>query len=337
MSTNHSTQKDTRTLAEKYNASLEAFGRRKEIARQKGSKNECSIAKIAKDAGVDKLWFYGKRTSKSEPKYNELFLNLKNKVNEFRDNFDKETEVSEDRKELLKLKSDYAALKSSIEPIEIKYYALKAKYDMASKSISDNIDRSTEMLAINNALEDQLSDKRADKATSGTIFNVQAQIVCPDDYRLINGRYVFGNKKVENAARKTSLENLYALLDRNLETRLYLLVGLPCSGKSHWAKSKEKYNDIGTDKHPVIFDATNLTVESRMNLVFPIKSKYSSLEIHCIYFDTDQTVIRQRNADRDPHVEAKLDDDELTRRFKELEKPDIYNEDWMDCLKVIRS
>ena len=139
-----------------------------------------------------------------------------------------------------------------------------------------------------------------------------------------------GSKAHENEVWANTYKKLEELLSRKLKMRLYVLVGLPCSGKSTWVEE----GTVATDRHPVIFDAMNLTSVDRYRFVHSL-SRFTDLPKVCVYLDTDMEVIRERN--RTLRTAGKqMADDDLTMHHSKLEKPDPYEEAWIDELIVVR-
>ena len=139
-----------------------------------------------------------------------------------------------------------------------------------------------------------------------------------------------GSKAQEGEVWGKAYKKLEELLSRRLKMRLYVLVGLPCSGKSTWVQE----GTVAIDRHPVIFDATNLTSVDRFRFVHSL-SRFSDLPKVCVYFDTDMEIIRERN--RTLRTSGKqMTEDDLALLYSKLEKPDPYEETWIDELIVVR-
>ena len=139
-----------------------------------------------------------------------------------------------------------------------------------------------------------------------------------------------GSKAHENDVWAITYKKLEELLSRNLKMRLYVLVGLPCSGKTTWVEE----GTVATDRHPVIFDAMNLTSADRYHFVHSL-SRFTDLPKVCVYLDTDMEVIRERN--RTLRTAGKqMTEDDLSMLQSKLEKPDPYEERWIDELIVVR-
>lgn len=308
----------------------EVFGRRQEIARRSGKKHDVSIAKIAAEAGVDKVYLHGYRLNEDSPERAE-YLAFKQEVLDFQRSLVAGLEKSEDKREIEELNQRYKALQADCEPLqrELAYYKAQSSNDLGE--LDHNRARTTHLLAKVAELDDELSQYRKQGNAAGAIARrVQKHVVSPDHFRTVGGKYKFGSKAHESEAWGKAYKQLEELLSRKLKMRLYILVGLPCSGKSTWAEE----SIIATDRHPVIFDATNLSNVDRYRFVHSL-SRFTDLPKVCVYFDTDMEIIRERN--RTLRTAGKqMTDDDLTLLHAKLEKPDPYEETWIDELIVVR-
>ncbi len=308
----------------------EVFGRRQEIARQSGKKHDISIAKICADAGVDKVYLHGYRLKEESPDRAE-YIAFREEVLEFQKNLGAGVEKSDDKRQLEELTQRYAALLSDCEPLhrELAYYKVQSSNDGGELDYSR--ERMTQLLAKVAELENTITNTQKQGNVAGAIApRVQKHVVSPDAFRAVGGRYKVGSKAQENEAWGNAYKKLEELLSRKIRMRLYVLVGLPCSGKSTWVEE----GTVATDRHPVIFDATNLTSIDRYRFVHSL-SRFTDLPKVCVYFDTDMKVIRERN--RTLRTAGKqMTDDDLTILHSKLEKPDPYEETWIDELIVER-
>lgn len=308
----------------------EVFGRRQEIARQSGKKHDVSIAKICADAGVDKVYLHGYRLKEDSPERAE-YIAFREEVLAFQKNLGAGAEKSEDKRQLEELNQRYAALLSDCEPLqrELAYYKAQSSND--GGELDQNRERITQLLAKVTELENTIATTPKSGNVAGAIAaRIQKHVVSPDNFRTVGGRYKLGSKAHQNEAWDNAYKQLEELLSRKLKMRLYLLVGLPCSGKSTWVEE----GTVATDRHPVIFDATNLTNVERYRFVHSL-SRFTDLPKVCVYFDTDMEIIRERN--RMLRTAGKqMTDDDLTLLHAKLEKPDPYEETWIDELIVVR-
>ena len=322
---------DEKRTHKQHHAKLrEVFGRRQEIARQSGKQHDVSIAKICTDAGVDKKYLYGFRLEENSPDRAE-YIAIKEEVLRFQKKLGVGVEMSDDKRQLEELNKKYAALLSDCEPLqrELAYYKAQSSNDVGE--LDHNRERMTQLLAKVAELEHALANTPKQGNVAGAIASrVQKHVVSPDSFRAVGGRYKMGSKAHENEAWGNAYKKLEELLSRKLKMRLYVLVGLPCSGKSTWVEE----GTVATDRHPVIFDATNLTSVDRYRFVHSL-SRFTDLPKVCVYFDTDMEIIRERN--RTLRTASKqMTDDDLTMLHSKLEKPDPYEEIWIDELIVVR-
>lgn len=308
----------------------EVFGRRQEIARQSGKKHDVSIAKICADAGVDKVYLYGFRLKEDAPDRAE-YNSFREEVLEFQKKLSAGIEKSDDKRQLEELNRRYHALLSDCEPLqrELAYYKAQSSNDVGE--LDHNRERMTQLLAKVAELENTIANTPKQGNVAGAIAaRIQKHVVSPDNFRTVDGRYKLGSKAQENEAWENAYKKLDELLSRKLKMRLYILVGLPCSGKSTWVEE----GTVATDRHPVIFDATNLSSTDRSRFVHSL-SRFTDLPKVCVYLDTDMEIIRERN--RTLRTAGKqMTDDELTLLRAKLEKPDPYEETWIDELIMVR-
>jgi hypothetical protein len=308
----------------------EVFGRRQEIARQSGKKHDVSIAKICLEANVDKVYLHGYRLNENSPERAE-YVAFRHEVLEFQKNLLTGLEKSEEKQELEELRNRYRALLSDCEPLqrELAYYKGQSSNDLGE--LDSNRSRMTQLLAKIAELENALANTPKHGNVAGAIASrIQKHVVSPDNFRTAGGVYKIGSKAQEGEAWGNAYTKLEELLSRNLKMRLYVLVGLPCSGKSTWSEEVMP----ATDRHPVIFDSINLTCVDRFRFVYSL-SRFADLPKVCVYFDTDMEVIRERN--RTLRTTGKqITDENLSILNSKLEKPDPYEEKWIDELIVVR-
>lgn len=329
---NRNARQDIRSHEEKLIELREVFGRRKDIARRSGKINDCSINKIAKDAGVDRLWILGHRKVKQDVSIEKAYEKLRRQINKFRSEFLPEKNISEDKARISELEGKLDSLKASIEPTFIRIAALEKKVKNYEEVAADLDTSTTHLIARNLELEEHIKSVPKDSKILDKL-PIKRVIICPDAYRKKEGKYVFGDKVVEANAWAKAIEQLNKYMSRKIPMRLYLLVGMPFSGKSTWAQNPNIY--LESDRHPVIFDAINLTIMDRIKLIQPLL-RFTDIPKVCVYFDTDMELIRVSNGESDGWERAKFKASELTKMFKSLEKPDPYQEIWIDELKVVR-
>ena len=111
---------------------------------------------------------------------------------------------------------------------------------------------------------------------------VEIVIISPDNYRIIRGEYIF-----DPATEVTVWGKAYAAVSECLSRHatLVVLVGLPRSGKSTWARAND------TDEL-CIFDATSTSVLRRRELCSKVRGGGKTI---AVFFDTPFDVCLERN------------------------------------------
>lgn len=316
-------KRDTRTHSEKISALRDSFERLKARAIATGNVNECSIIKICEKAGVNDIYLH---TSKlKDEKTNNKYHSVKDEILEFRDNFKENTAQSElslaiTAKETMKTERDKAQIQYR-DSLKLNL-GLKNRLKVANDKL-----KAQNILAVDIAhsnLQTQSNPKKQHSITSTPKF------VSPDAHLYKNGKYSFENPNIRDAAWMTARHEFEELLKRKLPTRVYMLVGAPCSGKTYWSQQPNYYNDM----HPLVIDATNLTKSDRstwFNLIYRHKHQVD-IKVCAVFFDTPYVVLVERNNKRPP--DKRLTDENLQDKFNKLEPVDVFED--FDEIMVVR-
>ena len=306
-------KRDTRTHEERFTALLDAFERLRARALASGRINECSIIKVCEKANVKDVYLHTNKVK--DQTINNKYHGIKKQINDFRNSFKADAPQSElnlaiKARDTMKAERDKAhiQIQDSIKQIEGFEFKLKVSNDRLQAQNHLAVD-----IAQNN-----LQHKTIFKNNFASFS--EAKVVSPDTHRNKGGKYSFHDINIGDAAWRTSRHEFEELLKRKLPTRVYILVGAPCSGKTEWTKQSNYYSDL----HPVVVDATNPTKSDRsswFSLIYKYKNQVK-IKVCAVFFDTPYVVLMERNNKRPP--DKRLTDDVLQGKFNELEPVTVF-------------
>ena len=322
-----SDKRDSRSHEDRVAALWTAFGTCKEQAIQSGKINDCSLNKVSKLAGVHKSYLTGTREFKDENVSNK-YIEVNTSIQVWKSSFKSNATVSNERKIIKELTEENKNLKDSVEPLLSRLNLLESLSETTPKSLSEKDDQ---ILILRDQLRiAQSSQSHNSKVNEfGVASTIARRIISPDFFRYNNGKYEFGDAVQNQKAMHKAYNKLKEALSRDLSMRLYILVGLPCSGKSTWAENAA----LCPDRHPVLFDATNLSRVDRLQLTQQVDD-FKDLPICCVVLDTPMVEIRKRNL-KNRASDRQLPDDVLDGMKTRYEKPDPYEETWINQLIVV--
>lgn len=267
---------------------------------------------ICKLALVDPTYAYGHKN----PSEKDLgrYKAFQKKVNDFAKDFkqlqkESENEV-EENKDVLK------AAREQLFKLAIEKNDLINKYQ---KLLKQNKNLESE------ALETQLTNTASSSRVNENTINV----ICPDDTLTYNDQYNFYNNELREKAWNEARAKFQKLMKRKIAQRVFLLVGIPCSGKSTWIEKRE----LISDRHAVIIDATNLTKGDRAEWIM-LARKCADIKIRAVLFLTDFSTIKSRNSQRRNQGKY-IDVSILEAKEKNLQLIDVRFEDF-DEIEIIR-
>lgn len=322
-------QYDTRSHEERIQALLIAFVECKANAYASGKVNDCSAKKVYTKAKVDGSYLYKKEISDkvSQAAYRTIGSDIKT----WRDDFQNKKGTEEEQTALVvaNIKIDELTKERDESHEQNAGYlnqvqGFKSKLAQMAEQQNNLINQHTYAAHATN--QPQL--------TSSSVINVnfnEATVISPDRHLYVNGKYSFNDKNVVDAAWRISKDELQKVLSKPQPTRIYMLVGPPCSGKSNWAKNPDLYTGA---YRPVIIDACNLTQAKRHKWFRIIEKSKSDCKICAVFFDTPLSELFSRNNSRSP--DKQMTDVVIESKFKSLEIIDIFEEEFIDEIKVIR-
>jgi hypothetical protein len=304
-------------------ADLEAaFTKLKSQAISTGMKTDASAAKVLKAARVNRTYFYvrGKLKDKDAlAKYHAV----RDAIQDFQDNFDSfggDTVVNQLKRKLEQAEAQRNQIARSMTEQQRLVAGLQ----------NDNVALKKKVHLQSDHMIDVVHSVSIKSRQDSNVFG-EARIISPDTYLWRNGQYLFDDENIRRQAWDRARADLKQALQRPLPTRVYLLVGPPCAGKSMWSKG---YSNFYPDLHSVVIDATNLTQFSRLEWISRI-NKYRTTEVRicAVVFLVPKSLLQSRNNLREPG--KRLDDLLILRKADELEFPNLIHED-IDELLVVR-
>ncbi|MEZ8714753.1 hypothetical protein AB6D81_02030 [Vibrio splendidus] len=318
---------DTRSHDERIQALYIAFAECKANAYLSGKINDCSASKVLKESKVDRSYLYTEKLSDKEiqQRYHAIAKSIKSWRDEFRENKDGEHENTA----LAKAEHD---IKQTTEERD-NAQKQAAKYLTQVQGLKSQIDRMS--VQHEKIIEQQTYQAQFTRATVATTQSTtsfsKTVIISQDSHLYVNGQYHFHDENLKERAWIICKDKLKKALNRKVITRVYLLVGPPCCGKSTWSTEPDVY----PDRHSIIIDACNLTRLDRFEWYRVINMTTADCKVCVVYFDTPLSTLFARNNSRssDKHI----DDASIEEKFKSLEAINVVKETFIDEVKVIRS
>tara|TARA_R110002094_G_scaffold195774_2_gene168735 strand:- start:5536 stop:6576 length:1041 start_codon:yes stop_codon:yes gene_type:complete len=319
------TEYDKRTHDERIADLRAAFTELSAIARATGKKTTASQAKILKKARVHKSYFHKDKIKDKATQ--QRYFDVHDEIKSFQANFDEDS-----GKESVLSKAEARREKEIDRAIKLEKQLLGSREEVAGlhQKIAQLQDRNKNK--DHSLIELSHQALIADQQKSSNVVNfVNVQYISPDQYLRRNGVYFFDDEALRKDAWARSEKDLHEVLGRDLAMRVYILIGPACSGKSYWAKDKKSY---WNDRHPVVIDATNLSIFDRMKW-FNIINQYirtNDIRICGVVFVTPLDVLFARNNKNEPG--KKMSERVIKDKFNALEWPDLQEEMFHELVVV---
>lgn len=311
---------DKRSPQQKYDDALNIYIDHLSQAKAEGRK-KLVLSKIAKESSLNRTTFY--KPNFSESKYNKLFTDLGEKITNW--NKDESREFDDT---LIGIKDEkISRLTKESENAQNQSARLLIEKNRLSASLSSSRKKIEE-------LQENL-DKYAYEAISSPkikqSFVGSAKVFSPDKLLFVDGRYNFDDITLRNSAWSDTRKSITAELKKPILTRVYLMVGLPCSGKTTWIEQIKLY----PDRHSLIIDCCNLTLIDRFEWANLIAKTNPAVLICAVVINTPIPLIQTRNMARpfDRQIPTSI----LNEYVLRLEKVDIERETFIDEIIVVRN
>lgn len=315
---------DERTPEVKYKDAFDSFT--KNLADAAIKNKRLSLTKVAEDAGLNRTCFYKPNFSNQD--LNEQFTSLGEKIKNWNERKKSKQAVTY----IDELEGKVKTITSSMEAAQLQSASLLAREAKLQakngKLVRENFDLKKQIDELTYELikpEQKSNYNQASTSYFSTVIKFS-----PDNYIYKNGYYQFENDALRNEAWYSVRREVSSELKKTIPTRVYILVGLPGSGKTTWSENFEFY----LDKRSIVIDCCNLSYFERSDWVSLIKSSAPEASICAVYFDTPFEVILERNESR-PFDRA-LPKDKLEHYRINFQPVDYHKETHFNELIIVR-
>ena len=284
----------------------------------------CTMECICAVTGIDKNYVHGYKTK--DPEIKKKYKAFKKQVNDFIESFVSNKSGIPSRIQMYITEKEEALRKYAKMTLELK-----------TVNASRNKYRDERSTALNKLINIEAVAHSHEGATNVETIGgkVPSLVISPDKDLMRNGENLSYDEDAKDAAWDKAYKTFEMLMNRNLAQTVYLLYGLPGSGKSEWIKD-EKHLALGDGRHPIIIDACNLTFKERYQW-YDRASSARNCKIFIVEFLVKYPEIIKRNAARiqgkwlEPRILA-------TKRDKMLKNPiDPVNERRIDGIIYVRA
>jgi hypothetical protein len=310
-------ERDTRSHNEKYAAAKTAFDLLKEQAEQTGKKI-VSISAVAIASHIDRGYLYGKINTPDDS-LNEKFRKLGNAIARWKKNFSDKLLLPDSDYEN-ELKREKKNLKNSVKQNALlmeKHHEMSELYNQVCDQRDVSQDDLTKAEAVIMKLQAKAGNKNIPVISSGGISQLQQKpvIISPDYYHIHKDRYTGTDSSYRRKiAWGKAQDNLISELLNPLPSILYITIGIQGAGKSRWAKQ------FSHSKRSIIFDATNLTMSDRHDLLRISKSSaHKDLKVVAVCFPVSVEKAKKQNAER--NLDRRIPNDVIEDAEAKIEFP----------------
>jgi len=296
------------------------------IALATGKKTDASQAKVLKKARVHKSYFYEEKIKDKATQ--QRYFDIHDEIKTFQEKF-----YQDSGRESILSKAEARTEKEKSRAIGLEKQMIVSREEVAglNQKIAQLQKRDTDK--DHSLIELSHQALRADKQKNSNFVNfANIPYISPDQYLKRNGVYCFDDEALRTDAWARSEKELHKALNRALPMRVYMLIGPACAGKTHRSRDNKSY---WNDRHPVVIDATNLTVYSRMKWFNIINQYIRTNDIHIcgVVFITPLDVLFARNNINEQG--KRMTEQVIKDKFNSLEWPDLREEMFHE-LVVIR-
>lgn len=312
-----SKKRDTRSHDEKYSAASTAFDLLKKQATQTGER-VVNISAVAVACGIDRGYLYGNIDTPDQA-LKEKFRKLGDKISKWKRDFSKNASRPDSKyvDKLVRMKRDLASSIQQAALLLQKNHDISELYDQVCEQRDRSQDDLKNAEALIMKLQAKVSVKQAPLASVSEIaqLNQKPVIISPDNYHIIKGLYQGRDRSYRlKVALGEAQDRLADELLKVIPTTLFITIGIPGSGKSNWSKK------LSHNKRALVFNATNLTMADRHDLLRIVKSSvYKDLKVVAVCFPVSVETAKKRNAEKT--ADSRIPDDVIEDAADKIEFP----------------
>lgn len=308
---------------DKYQDAKTAFAELKAECRHTGK--ILTVAAVARKAQVDRKYLYGEINTPDE-KLKQKWKRLGEQIQAFR-NEQRENPDTRTPEKAQKLKACEEKLENALRENYGLFENAQHSKDIISRLTSQRdqalstIDELRERVVL---LESERTSGSPRGGSKVVALNSGGMIISPDALR----------DSEDKLARKKSwvraLDQLRNALMRPVASDLYLTIGIPGSGKSHWVKRFHS----NSGRSAVIFDSTAVSRVERYDIL-DIARKSPDTRVIAVCFITPVEVAISRNQKRP--IAEKVPEERIREMFNQLEYPSVEDkEEIFDEIMIVR-
>ena len=319
-----SKERDTRSHDEKYAAANTAFELLKKQAMETGKK-VVNVSAVADACDIDRGYLYGNIDTPDEA-VKEKFRKFGEEIAQWKKDFSQKTSNSVSESELTRANRDLANSVVQAALLLQKYQEMRELYDQVCEQRDTSEDELKKAEALIMRLQAKVGVKPAPAASAGGVAQLQQKpvIVSPDDYHMSPDDHMFKGRyqgKDSSYRRKVAWgkaqDRLIDELLKPLPTTLFITIGIQGAGKSSWARK------LSHSRRAVVFDATNLTMSDRHDLLRIAKSSaHKDLKVVAVCFPVSVETAKKRNAGRT--TDRRIPDDVIEDAANKIEFPTFH-------------
>lgn len=306
-------------LKEKLRSAELAFSELKGQAEASGKKL-VSITSVSKKANIDRSYLYG-NINTPDQRTKKAFEELGQRISQWKQDFPSSAEhgVGLFRDELKQLKRELNVSIQQNAKLLFEANEIRSQFKMVCQQRDTLLNDLTRAEKEIFKLQAQLSEKTESKKRNGKVQAVTQRpvVISPDTYLYVDKAYMGNDPYQRKVAWAQAKDELTKELSKPIATTIYITIGIQASGKSTWSGNLK--SEI---ERKIIFDATNLTMVDRFDLLSIVRdSRHKNLKVCAVCFPINLDIAKQRNITRT--ASRRVPEDVIEKAYADIEFPTV--------------